>query len=168
MWPFSKSQCECDRYPHLELDRKSISRRIRESPKVKRRLVLVADDSAEAIGLYRCPVCGQFWQSGREWNFGHDEYYFRVPALTAAEWREEHYRQPGAMMIYSAVMTQYVERSKFTPSANRCRKEGCEAFSSVNGVFCRRHQIEALQEIGQLPKPPVGRLFPPYHDKIEA
>ena len=166
MWPFSDpKKCDCASYPDLTLDRKAISTRIKQSKALKKRLQVITEDADIGVALFRCPACGQTWQSGREWNFANQEYLFRVPSITAEEWQNEHYRQPAAMMIYSAVMEQYFERSKFTPSSEKCRAEGCDERASSMGVFCQRHQIESLRKNGRLPNPPKGRLFPPYHEK---
>jgi hypothetical protein len=165
MWPFSDSKrCDCASYPHLTLDRKAISTRIKQSKSLKKRLQPAAEDSQLGITLLRCPVCGEMWQSGREWNFANEEYLFRVPSITPDEWQHEHYRQPAAMMIYTAMMTDYYSRP-FTASPDKCRADGCEERASVIGVFCRRHQVEELQRLEKLPKPPSGRLFPPYNEE---
>jgi len=169
MWPFSDStKCDCASHSHLTLDRKAISTRIRLSKALKKRLRVVAEDSALGVALFSCPICGENWQSGREWNFANEEYLFRVPPITPEEWKREHYRQPAAMMIYSAVMSDYHSRTKFSPSQDKCRTEGCEERASTIGVFCRRHQIKELQAIGKLPKTPSGRLFPPYYEEKPA
>jgi len=157
--------CDCQKFPPISFDRKSISTRIKESKALKKRLRVVAEDKQLSIALFDCPVCGEMWQSGREWNFANEEYLFRVPLISSEEWNREHYRQPAAMAMYSAVMSQHFERAIFTPSTQKCRKDGCDEWSSSVGVFCQRHQVESLQERGQLPKPPAGRLFPPYYEE---
>ena len=165
MWPFrqsSKSHCGCAQYSHLTLDRKAISLRIKQSVALMKRLEKVAEDSQLGISLFRCPLCGEMWQSGREWNFGNEEYLYRVPCITQEEWLHEHYVQPGALMMYSSLMQEYYERVKHIPSSDKCQVEGCSDHASTMSVFCRRHQIESLQKSGRLPSLPTGRLFPPY------
>jgi hypothetical protein len=157
--------CDCQNYPPLPLDRKSISKRIKESTALKQRVEIVAEDKQLGIALFRCPVCGEMWQSGREWNFANAEYLFRVPAINNEEWQQEHYRQPAAMMIYSASMETLYTRAKFTPSAEKCRIEECGEQALSLGVLCEKHHIESLQKNGLLAKPPPGRLFPPYYEK---
>lgn len=164
MWPFRESKaCDCASYPHLTLDRAAISKRIKQSKALKNRLQVLADDGQLGVALFQCPVCGEFWQSGREWNFANQEYLFRVPAISSEEWQHEHYRQPAAMMIYTAMMQDYHSRP-FTPSSEKCRVEDCEERASAFSVFCRKHQVEELQCVGKLPKPPPGRMFSPYHE----
>ncbi len=165
MWPFHDSKCDCASFPHLTLDRKAISTRIKQSKSLRKQLQVVATDQDRGFSLFRCASCAEFWQSGREWNFANEEYLFRVPAITAEEWQQEHYQQPAAMMIYSAMMDQYYARSKFTPSADKCAYEGCDERASSIGMLCQRHQVESLQKSSVLPSPPKGRLFPPYHEK---
>lgn len=155
--------CDCPNFHPIPLERKAITKRIKESKALKKRLQVVAEDKELAIALYRCPVCDEMWQSGREWHFANEEYLFRVPAISAEEWLREHYQQPAAMFVFDASMRSYLERSKFVPSAEKCRVDGCGKRASSLGVFCQEHQIQALQKQGRLAKPPSGRLFPPYH-----
>lgn len=156
--------CDCQSFPPLPLDRKSISKRIKDSKALKKRLLVVAKDEQLQIALYRCPTCGELWQSGREWNFGNDEYHFRVPAITEEEWQREHYRQPAAMMIYSALMESFYARGPMTVSAESCRIDGCTDRALSIGVLCERHHIQSLQKNNLLPKLPAGRIFPPYYE----
>jgi len=158
--------CDCAQYQPIELDRKSINRRIKESRSIRKRLTQIAEDRGLRLFLFRCPDCGQFWQSGHEWNFADQEYLFHVPPIEIAEWQREPYQQPAAMMIYSAVMRDFVARCTFEPSDSSCRScraEGCRERAIQFSVFCREHHVKSLQERQQLPKPPVGRLFPPYY-----
>jgi hypothetical protein len=155
--------CDCNDYPPIELDRPSISRRIKQSPQIRKRLTQIAEHSELRLFLFRCPECGQFWQSGHEWNFADQEYLFHVPLIEVADWQHEPYQQPAAMMIYSAVMRDFCARASFEAGEDPCRSDGCTQRALRLSVFCRQHHIESLQKLRQLPKKPVGRLFPPYY-----
>lgn len=156
---------DCQRYDPLPLDRKSITKRIKESRTLKKRLTMITEDRDRGIALFRCPVCEETWQSGREWHFANAEYLFRVPSITIEDWQQEHYRQPAAMMLYTARMTDFVAKLKQENSADRCRTDGCPHQALARSVFCMDHHIESLQESGMLPGPPSGRLFPPYVER---
>jgi len=155
--------CDCSDYPPIELDRQSISRRIKQSPPIRKRLTQIAEHPDLRLYLFRCPVCGQLWQSGHEWNFGDREYLFHVPPIEVADWQREPYQQPAAMMIYSAVMRDFCARAMFETGESTCRAADCTQRAIRFTVFCRDHHIESLRQLGQLPKKPVGRLFPPYY-----
>ena len=155
--------CNCPQFTPLELDRKSINKRIKQSPAVRRRLTCLAENKDLRIYLFRCPDCGQLWQSGHEWNFADQEYLFQVPPIDIAEWQREPYQQPAAMMIYSAVMRDFLAAQSFETVDTNCREEGCTNPAIRLSVFCRWHHIGSLQKLGRLPKEPVGRLFPPYY-----
>ncbi|MDD5261888.1 MAG: hypothetical protein PHD76_08585 [Methylacidiphilales bacterium] len=155
--------CDCAQFQPIELDRQSITRRIKQSPAIRKRLTQIAENTELRIYLFRCPDCGQLWQSGHEWNFADQEYLFQVPPIEVAEWEREPYQQPAAMMIYSAVMRDLFARSKFEVGDSPCRIEGCQQRALRLSVFCRDHHIESIQQRGRLPKKPVGRLFPPYY-----
>src|SRR5688572_19063561 len=99
--------CDCSKYQPIELDRKSVNRRIKESAAIQRGLTQLADNPELRIALYSCPECGQFWQSGWEWNFGGQTYLFQVPPVEVADWQRDPYAQPAAMMIYTAMMRDY-------------------------------------------------------------
>jgi hypothetical protein len=79
-----------------------------------------------------------------------------------ADWDQEPFRQPGAMMVYSAIMSDYFAKNTFTTDDNSCRNEGCTERALRISLFCRDHHIESLQSSGSLPKKPMGRMFPPY------
>lgn len=85
-----------------------------------------------------------------------------MPSIEIADWQREPYRQPAAMMIYSAVMEDFFKRASLKVGDAQCRAEGCEERALRLGAFCRAHHIRSLQENRLLPKDPVGRLFPPY------
>jgi hypothetical protein len=155
--------CDCTQFQPIELDRESINRRIKQSPAIRKRLTKIAGHTELRLYLFRCPDCGQHWQSGHEWNFADQEYLFQVPPIDVSDWESEPYQQPAGMMIYSAVMRDYCARTTFEPSDIMCRAEGCPEHATRFSVFCRHHHIESLQKIGKLPKSPVGRLFPPYY-----
>jgi hypothetical protein len=155
--------CDCTQFQPIELDRASINRRIKQSPAIRKRLTQIAELPDLRLYLFRCPDCGQLWQSGHEWNFADQEYLFQVPPIELADWQREPYQQPAAMMIYSAVMRDFCARATFEPRDEKCRADGCSELSIRFSVFCRRHHIESLQKLGKLPKSPVGRLFSPYY-----
>jgi hypothetical protein len=154
--------CECSQFKPIQLDRRSINRRIKESPSIRKRLTQIAEHTGLRLFLFRCPMCGQHWQSGHEWNFADQEYLFQVPPIEIAEWQREPYQQPAATMIYSAVMRDFFARCTFEPGKSQCRSEGCLERATRLSVFCRKHHIESLQAAGRLPEAPVGRMFPPY------
>jgi hypothetical protein len=160
--------CDCQNFPPISLDRKSISKRIKESKALKKRMQVIEHDEQLAISLFRCATCGEMWQSGREWNFANEEYLFRVPPISEEEWRQEHYRQPAAMMIYSAGMETFYARGKMTISSSSCRTEGCTEPALSIGVLCEKHHIESLQKNRLLPSLPPGRNFPPYFEGRET
>lgn len=154
--------CDCSDYPPIELDRRSINRRIKQSPKIRKRLSLVAENPELRLYLFRCPVCNQLWQSGWEWNFKAQEYLFQVPPIEVEDWQREPYQQPAAMLIYSASMQNFFDRWKPEPGDTPCRADGCTSRAARLSVFCREHHIEMLQRDEQLPHKPTGRIFPPY------
>jgi hypothetical protein len=155
--------CDCANYTPIELDRQSITRRIKQSPAIRKRLVQIAEHPDLRLYLFRCPDCGQLWQSGHEWNFADQEYLFQVPPIEVADWQREPYQQPAAMMIYSAVMRDFCARANFEPTDSQCRADGCTERAIRFSVLCQRHHIESIQQRGRLPKKPVGRLFAPYY-----
>jgi hypothetical protein len=155
--------CECSQYEHLELYRKAVSKRIKQTKTLKKQLEIIAEHSNGEYKLLKCPACGQLWQSSRAWNWGNDEYLFKVPNIQIDEWLSEPYIPPDEMLIYSAVMQDYMERNSFVETERECRAEGCVNRAVEFTVFCLEHHIESLQNAGALPKDPTGRWFAPYH-----
>lgn len=154
--------CSCHNYLPLELDRESVSKRIKETPSIKGRLVLVGSNDELRLELLRCKECGQCWQTGHEWNFADKEYLFQVPEIGLEDWMKEPFAQPAAMMIYSAVMEHFFANTRLEQGTIPCRIPECGALALRLSVFCIEHHIESLQKIGSLAKKPIGRMFPPY------
>jgi hypothetical protein len=67
------------------------------------------------------------------------------------------------MLIYSAVMQDYMEKNSAVETERECRTGSCGNRAVELSVFCMEHHIESLQNAGALPKDPKGRWFPPYH-----
>jgi hypothetical protein len=155
--------CDCAEFQPIELDRRSITRRIKQSPPIRKRLTRIAENAETRLGLFRCPERGQLWQSGHEWHFADREYLFHVPPIEVTDWLIEPYQQPAAMFTYSAAMEIFCARATFEARDSPCRADGCAQRAIRLSVFCREHHIESLQQAGRLPKKPVGRLFPPYY-----
>jgi hypothetical protein len=160
--------CKCAEYPHLPFLRDAITRRIRETKGILTRLTLLETNSQDRLRLYLCEVCGQYWQTGHEWNFGDREYVFRVPAIEASEWLREPYCQPAAMLIFSAAMKDFFAKNSFEEGDVRCREEGCPNRAMMQGLFCVDHHVEQLRAVRILPVVPAGRMFPPYDDSQDA
>ena len=160
-------ECECASYGHLEQNRKSINRRIRDTRSIKQRLSMVAQHPDGEHILLRCGVCGQLWQSSRAWNWGNKEYVFRVPDISEADWLAEPFVSPDELLIYMASMDDFLERNDFRESTTVCRVEGCQNNAVQGLVTCLEHHIASLQRVHALPARPGGRRFPPYTGEDE-
>ena len=162
----STLSCSCGAFRDLELVRKDISKRIKESRQLRTVLDLVCSHSDAEQKLYQCKVCGTLWQGSRAWNWGNDEYLFTVPPITLADWQQEVFVQPDELLIFVAVIGEFWDKNRFDLTEEYCRTEGCQNNSIVNSVLCPRHHMESLQHAHMLPATPTGRWFPPY--KIEG
>lgn len=155
--------CGCAAYPDLELLRKNITRRIRETTRIRKGLTLVAEHPDGENSLFRCGGCGQYWQISRAWNWGNDEYAFKVPITDTQEWKQERYAAPDEMLIHTAVITEYIEKNRLTESDRACGEENCGR-KALNGMnVCLRHHIDEQVRQKILPGRPEGKLFPPYY-----
>lgn len=155
-------KCKCAEFEDLEMLRKVISKRIKESKKLKKVLNLLTKSEDGEHVLMNCKSCGQYWQSSRAWNWGNDPYLFRVPEIKNADWRQEPYVQPDELLVYVASLQDILSQSNFEPKNEPCRMKGCEQ-SAIKGLAnCLEHHVQNLQKINQLPQNPEGRWFPPY------
>jgi hypothetical protein len=154
--------CSCAKYDDLELYRHNIGRRIRETRDIKKGLTLLAEHPSNMYKLFRCEVCGQFWQSTCAWNWGGKEYIYRVPAISIEDWLAEPYIRPDELLIYNAMMSNWYEKAKPRESDRPCRREGCPNRAIEGLVQCLEHHLEDLQRVHALPTRPQGRWFPPY------
>ncbi|GLC30616.1 hypothetical protein [Clostridium omnivorum] len=110
--------CNCSNYKELELNRESISDRIKCTKQIIRKLKLISKSSNE-YRLYRCEVCGQLWQGSFAWNWGNKEYLFKVPDISIDSWIFEPYMSPDEMLIYSAIMEDYFNKNSFEASEKK-------------------------------------------------
>lgn len=154
--------CNCADYKDIELDRKSISVRIKESKVLKKQLNLIAKHKVE-YKLYQCPICGQMWQGSHAWNWGNDEYVFKVPLIAISDWQDNTYISPDEMLIFSAVMQNYLSKNDFKITERKCIVDSCNEKAVEFSVHCKNHHIEHLQQTHSLPEKPKGRLFLPYY-----
>lgn len=155
------TSCICAKYQLLELSREQIAERIKKTRSIQRRLDLKCK-STKGHHLFQCRFCMQLWQLSSAWNWGGQDYLFKVPDIEIPEWIESPYMSPADMMIYSASMKIYFEKNRLTDSNNLCKIENCVQNALLNNVLCKVHFIESLQKFGLLPQPPAGRLFDPY------
>ncbi len=154
--------CECEKYEHLKLYREPINQRIKKSRILKRRLKELAQSTDGEHTLWQCSICSQFWQSSYAWNWGQKFYLFKVPPIAVDEWLIEPYIQPDELLIFTAVMQDYLDKNSSEETDRKCRAEGCGKNAIKFTVFCLSHHIESLQKAGALPKYPKGKWFLPY------
>lgn len=154
--------CICENYKVLELQRNDISKRIKESKLLKKQLTTISKHNNGEARLYKCDVCNQIWQGNYAWNFGNGEYLFRVPFTEIVEWESNPYVAPDEILIYLSIMERFLYGNTFRLSIQVCKKENCNNKSLEGTHFCFEHHIISLQNIGNLPKEPTGKLFPPY------
>ena len=154
--------CSCAQFPPIELDRKSIRRRINKSRRFKRGLNLIAEDGSGEHKLFECHSCGKFWQSSRAWNWGNEEYIFETPPIDPEDWKTLPFEQPDELLIYSAVMRDYYERNSFETTTKPCQQESCSKLAIRFSVLCEEHHIAKLQDGRGLVSRPAGRRLPYY------
>jgi hypothetical protein len=160
--PVDDMNCECAKFEPIELYREAVSKRIKQTKKLKHELETIATHNLGEHRLLRCRVCGQHWQLSRAWNWGNPEYLFAVPKIDPDQWLIEPYVQPDELLIYSAVMHDYMERCTFVQKEEECRAVGCTNRAVRFSVFCLEDHIISLQNASVLPKLPQGRWFAPY------
>lgn len=156
-----KLKCNCENYAPLELLREQIAARIKQNKVIGRTLECLVE-STGANALYRCRVCGQYWQQSLAWNWGGRSFFFKIPAIEIQDWKEVPFMSPADMMIHAASMQEYFAKNAFVESEEICRVENCENKCIAGKLVCKRHFVQDLQKVGLLPKPPSGRIFEPY------
>jgi hypothetical protein len=134
-------------FPHIEFTRDAVSKRAKETKKILPRLVLIAEHPDKEHRLYRDDDTKEYWQYASAWNWGAKPYCFLVPEIETEDWVKERYVDPDEMLIYVAVMAQYL------------------SVPSNRAIPNLAHHIQSLQRIGNLPKEPEGRWFGPYEQK---
>jgi hypothetical protein len=154
--------CSCPSFSALELSHSAITKRIKATRRLLSELEQLSENKLASLKLLVCSQCGQYWQTGREWNFEYKEYAFQVPTITVDAWQAQPYTQPASWLIYEAVMGDYIAKNTFEPSDKQCRVAECEKQAIKSSGVCKEHHIAQLQHFRILPKQPSGRLFAPY------
>lgn len=157
-------KCDCADYGHLELERKAISKRIRETPDIIGDFALVTAVADGAHTLYRCPKCRQLWQQSYAWNWGSRPYAFRVPRIGWREWLKRPYVHPSDILEFMWGMNNFLQQS-FTPSRRNCARARCSRKAIRLSAHCLKHHVQALQKAELLSSNPEGRWFGPYTRK---
>lgn len=133
-----------DKYPHIPFERSAVTRRAKETPEILRGLELVAEHVDGEHKLYRNPGNGELWQRSNAWNWGAKPYCFLVPAIATEDWKQEPFVDPDEMLIFTAVMSQFLAQPSVRQMANL------------------KAHVENLQQVKMLPRYPTGRWFGPY------
>jgi len=133
-----------EKYPHIPFDRKEISKRIKETKALIKAFKLIAEHPDKEHKLYQDEASQEFWQLAYAWNLGSKPYCFLVPAISVDEWKKERYVDPDELLIYVALMKDYLS---------------VPANQQIGNL---PDHIKQLQKIGNLPKDPEGRWFGPY------
>lgn len=154
--------CSCAEYEHIEFLRSAVRKRINASRALKKSLTLLAKHPEAEHKLYQCTQCNQLWQGSRAWNWGNDEYLYRVPHIETSQWFERVFVQPDELLIFTAVIGDFIGRNKFVASEAPCSVNGCSRNAVTGLSACLPHHVRQLQRSHQLPAEPVGRWFEPY------
>jgi hypothetical protein len=122
---------------------------------VRERIVWTLDKLAGKSGideLYRCRVCGQFWQCNED-RSGDLVVLFQVPAIDLKTWSEKPFRNVvDDAATRTWLLGALAKGEEVGPES--CVSEGCQRLRIPYSTFCRAHHVEHLQRVGQLPEWP--------------
>ena len=121
-------------FPHIEFTREAISKRARQTKKIIASLKLIAEHPDNEHKLYFDEKRNVYWQYASAWNWGAKPYCFLVPEISIEDWNQERYVDPDEMLIYGALMQQYL------------------AVPSNKKIPNLAQHIKSLQRIGTLPE----------------
>lgn len=153
--------CNCSKYDDLEMLRKVISKRIRESKELKKRLTPLVESYDKEHQLWTCNECGENWQSSLAWNWGNEFYLFKVPQISKKDWLENPYVQADELLTYVASMSKFLSQ-EFEQGSDICKKADCNENAVKGLTMCLKHHVENLQKSNMIQEQPIGRWFDPY------
>ena len=131
-------------FPHIEFTREAVTKRAKETKAIVGGLTLIGEHTDGEHRLYVDDATGDCWQYSSAWNWGAKPYCFLVPSITLEDWLAERYVDPDEMIIYVAVMQQFL------------------AAPTNRQIPDLPKHVSSLQHIGNMPKDPEGRWFGPY------
>ncbi|RCU51624.1 hypothetical protein DU002_03905 [Corallincola holothuriorum] len=156
--------CECAKYDHITMDRAAISKRVRETKKLRTWLKPLARSNDKEHELFVCEACSQYWQSSRAWNWGNDVYCFKVPQTTVDEWLLLRFVSPDELMVYGYAVSDFLN-SGIELGDVECNETDCTS-KAIGGLKkCVNHHLANLQQVGSFPSEPEGRWFFPYEER---
>ncbi|WP_139214389.1 hypothetical protein [Marinobacter zhejiangensis] len=157
--------CNCNSYEDLPLDLAVIQQRVLEYQSMKKHLKQltqkIVERWVEHYRLFRCEVCGQYWQSSLAPRDDETWYLFRVPNTTQKSWKERPYISPDMIVLYFEARREFLSKD-FGLSSKLCKVDGCKEFAISGLNKCQYHQflqIEGQEEMDNLLN---KRWFGPY------
>ena len=132
--------CNCKIYTDLS-DNPSLTKRIKETKGILSDLTLIAEHTDKEHKLYKCPVCGQYWQRTTSWTAGVKPYVYKVPFIEIDEWKNKPFVKPDELFVRVGLVQQYLSRATFEEKNEKCRHESCNNNAIKMSVFCIIHHL---------------------------
>lgn len=95
------------KYPHIPFNRKEVSKRIKETNALLKKLKLIAQHPDQKHKLFLDESTQAYWQLAYAWNWGAKPYRFLVPSIRVDGWQKERYVDPDELLIYVASMNAF-------------------------------------------------------------
>ncbi len=156
--------CKCPEFADLNIDdRQNISTRAKLSRQIKASLTHVTTHADKEHKLFKCPKCGQLWQSSNAWNWGSKEYFFRVPKISTKNWLVKAFVDPDEILLFYGIFFRFLTALKPDETRDgKCNIPTCNSPPLKLSNQCLKHHVQSLQKIKMLPQKPKGRWFAPY------
>lgn len=162
-------ECICNEYGDLPLEMTAIEQRekaySRMRPKLRQLSQKVIERWYEHYRLYKCDVCGQYWQSSISPGIEEGWYLFKVPKISVKAWKEQPYVAPGFIVQFLEQQKEYLSK-KFETQEKTCNEVGCDARAMTGALKCQYHQFVQLSRHGTMRESPSGRWFSPYQPDL--
>lgn len=162
-------KCICHEFGDLPLEMRTIEEREKAYSQMRPHLRQLSQKLIERwhehYRLYKCDICGQYWQSSMSPSIREGWYLFKVPKITIKSWKEQPYVAPHSIVQYLDQQAEYLSR-KFDIQEKPCNEVDCQIPAMKGSLKCQYHQFVQLSKHGTMREAPSGRWFPPYQQKI--
>ncbi len=161
--------CSCDDYVDLPIDEAAIDERISQFTTMRQSLTQISRNVVvkwgEQYRLYKCGVCGQYWQASyapRDIDFW---YLYKVPETGISSWKRRAYVPPGEILDYLRQREEFLSQ-RFEIGKKNCADESCGEKAIAGVRKCPYHQF--LEVDGGETREWLLNLmwFPPYDPSL--
>ncbi len=109
-------------------------------PKLKQLSQKMVERWIEHYRLYKCEICGQYWQATLAPRDSDTWYLFKIPKISIKAWKETVFVSPGDIAVYLEEQAKFL-KNEFDSKKEPCNENGCKEPAITGSLKCKYHQF---------------------------